>query len=254
MCVANHTEVRGWFAARGNSAALQWPIVATAGHDVVLNGDTVVVKKETSVPMLSLDPRAKEYVDALTDGSAIHMGKLTLSYGDVVAYKRHVEVKRVRQIQRDERHVSPSVWKEEVFQLPVHFLFLDKDYQAVTLRTVYPDCVQVEEIPINKFFADFPLSAQFGGKVRAVRNIDGSLNGTFAENFTPLPIAYSVPTVVKALLKFRRLHLKAQERKFAPGGVGFKRALESETAQAMKRPCPAGSAGPEGPSGPEGSA
>lgn len=240
MCVANQNEVRGWFATNGNAAALQWPVVARSDHDVVLNGDTVVVKTDRWTPIFREEVKAKEHFEALTDKRVLHMGKLTVSYGDVIAYKKHVEVKRVQPTERDEQNASPSVWKEEVFHLPVHFLFMDKDYQTVTLRTVYADCPQVEEIPINKFFTDFPLSMQFGATSRLVHG-EG-----LRETFTPMPMAYSVPTVVKALLKFRRLHLKAQERKFAPGGVGFKRALETETAQAMKRACPAGPVGSSG--------
>jgi hypothetical protein len=221
MCVANHTEVRGWFAARGNEAALQWPLVARADHEPVLNGDTVVVKTRGWVPFLSTDQPAKEFFEAMTDPRSVHMGKLTVSFGDVVAYKKHVELRRV----------SNSEWKEQVFHLPIHFLFLDAAHETVILRTAYSDVPQVEEIPINKFFADFPLSSQFAPKLVRIHNEPPR------EVVTPLPMAYSVPAVVKALLKFRRLHLKAQERKFAPGGLGFKRALETETAQAMKRPC-----------------
>ena len=46
--------------------------------------------------------------------------------------------------------------------------------------------------------------------------------------------------VVKAMIKFRRLHLQAESKKYAPSGIGFKRVHSGETALKMKRPCGAG--------------
>ena len=234
MCVANQTEVRGWFAVRGNAVALQWPLVATSGHVVEINGDSVVARTNPWAHSFAHDQQSKDYFDTLVDTRVFHIGKISLTCGDVIAYKKWEEVRRVSHTPRSDHHVAHTEWKEEVHCVPIHLLFVDPMYKTVTLRSCFPDSPQTEEIPINKFFADFPLSMQLGPRI--VRKRTTLLNEEAREVFTPLPIAYSTATVVKALLKFRRLHLKAQERKFAPGGIGFKRALETETAQAMKRP------------------
>lgn len=238
LCVANQTEVRGWFAAHGDAVALQWPLAATAAHAVVINGDTVVARENSWRPPF-YDQQSKDYIDTLLDPRVFHMGKVCLTFGDVIAHKKWSEVTRVSN-PRDDTH-GRNEWKQEVHCVPIRFLFLDTQYETVTLRTCFPESPQTEEIPINKFFADFPLSEQLGPRI--IRRMVTLRSEEAREVFTPLPMAYSTATVVKALLKFRRLHLKAQEKKFAPGGLGFKRALETETAQAMKRACPAGPSG-----------
>ena len=100
---------------------------------------------------------------------------------------------------------------------PVQFIFFDQLNETVILRKSYgPTAVVLEELPVGKFLDDY---CPFQSRVKG----------------SPLPFACSMLTIAKAVIKLCRLHNKAQEKKFAPGGLGFKRALETSTAQTMKR-------------------
>tara|TARA_S200000501_G_C20819460_1_gene742134 strand:- start:818 stop:1690 length:873 start_codon:yes stop_codon:yes gene_type:complete len=102
----------------------------------------------------------------------------------------------------------------------------------------------LEELPINKFLEDYNPNASFLSteaerrntfRKRAERRLVSEPQGL------PFPHAVSELMLLKCMLKFRALHRKAQERKFAPGGSGHKRLLEGETAKTMsKRPCQGG--------------
>ena len=102
----------------------------------------------------------------------------------------------------------------------------------------------MEELPLNKFLEDYnPNSSYIGTEAerrQLVRRRAERRSVSALQNI-PLPYAVSELMLLKCMLKFRALHRKAQERKYAPGGSGHKRLLQGETAKAMsKRPCQGG--------------
>lgn len=149
-------------------------------------------------------------------------------------------------------HVPMESRWEELHQY-VRFVMVqgqDTDFPVVVLHRVTQretgtPVSTIEELPINKFLEDYNASASFVSTEtgrrstihsRAERHSGGESRGL------PFPHAVSELMLLKCMLKFRALHRKAQERKFAPGGSGHKRLLEGETANAMsKRPCQEGS-------------
>lgn len=214
MSVVNSNEVRGWYAKNGQEIALQWPIVDIMTSSVVVSEDNTLTASTArpdlaQVPELVLDDR-------------FHFGKFTISCGKAFyseKYKDSVVVK----------------YKD------IKILFLDTDRETITLRTEDSGTNTLEEIPISKFFSDYSLSkhirdtCSYFGQT-APSGPRASSYGVFKK---AIPFAYSTPTVIKALLKFRRVHLRAEACKYAPEGVGFKRALETTSAQMMKKPCAA---------------
>lgn len=216
ICLANLKDVRGWYCVHGNTAVFQWPIVPSSPENLVLEGKSLVDKTDAStrhaVYNICMSMGDKEKYLKLADQSVAHFGKIKASFGDLIAYREH------REMERKPGGDGPE-WREIVYKAPVHFLFLCMENETVVLRTTYPDGPQLEELPVTKFLIEYSLSRHLSPNKVSV----------------PLSTALSLAIVCKAVIKFRRLHLVAQERKFAPGGVGFKRALESETAQFINK-------------------
>jgi hypothetical protein len=228
ISLANMTELRGWYAVRGTSVALQWPVVAGRGDQVVINDHTVVDKDTRHSPLYPLSGNEAQF-QQLVDENCIHFGKIVVSCGEIVAYKEYREMRR-NAIYHQGRFQRWTEWREVAVDVPVYLLFVCMAYETAILRIMHPRGAELEELPLAKFLADYSLSVHLAPKM---------IQPPYSERrivVDPLPMARSVFTVVKALLKFRRLHLKAQERKFAPGGAGFNAVLQSETAKSMKRP------------------
>lgn len=99
--------------------------------------------------------------------------------------------------------------------MSVRLVGCDEQRSMVTIQ-YEDDCApnRTYDLPISKFLRAF-----------------------FSPYKRPLALVTSIWTVLRCMLVFRRLHIRAQAKKYAPGGVGFKRALVSETALSMKRPC-----------------
>ena len=229
ISLVNGNEVRGWYATRGNSVALQWPVVIGRGDKVVLHEDNTVVDEATHD--LASGHHVAQF-QQLVDPNCFHFGKIVVSYGDAIACNQHHELRRYATY-CEEKFRSWSTWEDHAYNVTAHLLSLDIQHETITLRSVHPNGPDLETLPIGKFFSEFSLS-----KVLTATTLRNGLPGLEVEEVEPLPMANSTFTVVKALLKFRRLHLKAQERKFAPGGLGHDRLLLSETAQSMKRARP----------------
>ena len=98
----------------------------------------------------------------------------------------------------------------------------------------------IETLPMNKFLEDFnPNESLFctQAEERAIVRQRMSRVRVLIPKGAPYPFAVSVLMVLKCKFAWMRLHYKAQERKFAPGGEGHKRALQSDTAKTMcKKP------------------
>ena len=97
-----------------------------------------------------------------------------------------------------------------------------------------------ETLPMNKFLEDFnPNESLFctQAEERAIVAQRISRVRVLIPKGAPYPFAVSVLMVLKCKFAWMRLHYKAQERKYAPGGAGHKRALQSDTAKTMcKKP------------------
>ena len=217
-------HVIGWYCLRKNVAVFQWPIVACSAENVMLEGNSVVDKTDATTRLdiynWHSDIGDKERYLKLADQSVAHFGKIKVSYGDLIAYKEY-RIKEQRQVM-----MGVSDWIVVAHKIPVHFLFLCVENETVVLRINHPSGPELEELHIGKFLKDYSLSRYLGPFNHAPN---------LRCNNIPLSMALTLAIVSKAVIKFRRLHLKAQERKFAPGGIGFKRALESETAQFMNK-------------------
>ena len=228
ISLVNGNEVRGWYANRGDSVVLQWPLVIGRSDKVVLNEDNTVRGGAPHDPAFFFGHNAVQ-LQQLVDTNCFHFGKIVVSCGDAIAYKKYHELRRYATYCGDE-FKSWSTWEDHAYNVTAHLVSLDIQHKTITLHSVHPNGPDLEALPIGKFFSEFSLSKQL--TAMTLRN---GLPGVDVE---PLPMANSTFTVVKALLKFRRLHLKAQERKFAPGGLGYNRVLLSDTALSMKRARP----------------
>jgi hypothetical protein len=98
----------------------------------------------------------------------------------------------------------------------------------------------LETLPMNKFLEDFnPNESLFCTEAEERAIVVQRCTGlrVLIPKGAPYPFAVSVLMVLKCKFAWMRLHYKAQERKFAPGGAGHKRALQSDTAKTMcKKP------------------
>lgn len=115
----------------------------------------------------------------------------------------------------------------------VRFTELSKDGSTIVLRVVResPDGNSFDrvEVPVNKFLMEYNPNDAPGTYVQKMRT-------PTAPSRTPAayyPFSVSMLVILKAFLRFRKLHQRAQEKKFAPGGEGHKRLLEGPTANAM---------------------
>jgi len=95
-----------------------------------------------------------------------------------------------------------------------------------------------EEMPVSKFLELFDINKSFFSTADERKGMSEDVQHRRPMRIpvgVPYPFAVSILVLLKCKFKFARLHLLAQERKFAPSGLGFKRLLESDTAKAMPK-------------------
>ena len=87
----------------------------------------------------------------------------------------------------------------------------------------------VDSLPINKFLADFDVNVHYRANAHnkwKLASYTGAAQRTVVPNEPVLPWAFTLGTVLKIRRAWRKVHMRAEEKKFSPGGVGAKRARE----------------------------
>lgn len=133
-----------------------------------------------------------------------------------------------------ERHEGE--WR--LFQDSIRVISVDASKRILTLETTIElDGVhvshEVTELPVSKFMQDYDPYADIVQKQMNKWHLDCFDAKEREEPMPPFIGQYALPfspfcmsTVIKIKRQWRKLHLLCQHKKFAPGGVGHKRARE----------------------------
>lgn len=158
--------------------------------------------------------------------------------------------------------IGQRFWREHelVFDRPsfmwgeketlVTFMGFDPEDGNVVLSTICEDpsgMVQqtTELLPINKFLEEYNPNTYCRVKDHRVWRLAMLMGAAPAGGPQPsaLPWSFGLATIVKLKRQWRKVHVRAEQKKYAPGGVGHMRAGEEFAAHASasqrpKRPRP----------------